>query len=462
MNKNRALLISTVSFVALFYKQFVALNLGIFALLVWLLLFFILTPKYKTVVYWWLSVATFISAFSFSWYGDFLSFFALACSLLMLGYKALFPRLRIITFPLAAFFNYATFIFRAPVFNNWLWPGKKGSTGIVKKIVTYLLIPGFFVSIFLVVYSNSSNRFASYFTFDWNVDLAQLFFLTILGFFLMFSYFHFAVPKLLIAYNKGLRDNFSTGYHLNAPSRGILDIYSQRRSGEITLILLNALLIFFIIIYSLEQFIETAAGSASGSLSSEVHERVYILIFSIILAIIIIMIYFRGMLNFDKHARLLKVLSISWICLNIILVAVVLAKNIQYVQVYGLTFKRIGVFVFLLLSIAGLLTTYHKLVFIKTNTFLLTRMFWICFSVLVFSAIINWSWVVTKYNLANQAKPDLFYLYSLDYNKRLLYEKFGDAPINGTSGKGIKAIVEAEQAKPFLSKKLYYEFLHLN
>ncbi|ULT43430.1 DUF4173 domain-containing protein [Niabella defluvii] len=91
------------------------------------------------------------------------------------------------------------------------------------------------------------------------------------------------------------------------------------------------------------------------------HERVYVLILSIVMAIAVIMIYFQGLLNFDTQSHLLKKLSFLWIGLNVLLILTVFFRNLEYVAAYGLTFKRIGVFLFLLLSLLGLFTTWIKL-----------------------------------------------------------------------------------------------------
>lgn len=455
MKKNLSLLIATIAFVALFYKQTPALNLSLLSLLAWLLLFLTLRPRYKTKTFWLLSLATLVSTVSFAWYGDFLSFVALFFSLSFTGYTALYSKMNIITIPVSAFINYSTFICRAPILSTWMPEAKWSRGGFMKKLVTYFIIPSFFLFLFIWVYSAGSNKFASYFIIDWNVDILQILGLSLLGFFLMFCFFHFYVPKFMIRFNTGLKDDFSKIYSNRNTTFKFFDLSAQRRSGEVTMVLLNLLLIFFITIYSIEQFGEM---SSSGSLSGEVHERVYVLVFSIVLAIVLIMIYFNGMLNFDKKILLLKVLSIIWICLNIVLVAVVVAKNIQYVQAFGLTFKRISLFIFLLLSVAGLLTTYHKLVFKKTNVFLLNRMFWITFIVLLVSAVINWSWIVTKHNIKYQKTVDWAYLYSLDYNKQLLYDKdeFEHSP---ESGYGLSKQIKREKEKKLLSKNLYYEFL---
>ncbi|GAB3425010.1 hypothetical protein GCM10027516_26450 [Niabella aquatica] len=409
----------------------------------------------RTAIFGALSIAGFVSALSFAWYGDFISFAAVFISLLLAGFKAIYPRLNVLSFPFALAFNYASFIFRVLVPQKWLGLSISGN-GLFKRILGYILIPGIFVAVFIGVYMQASDKFASLFAIDLKFDFFQIAVLSTVGFFLMFNFFYFSVPKMLIYYNGYLKDDFSEDYTLRkAKGFYLLDITSQRRSGEISLVLLNLVLAFFIITYSMEQF---GAKEISGTLSNEVHERVYVLIFSIVMAIIVIMIFFRGLLNFDIHSRLLKRLSFIWIGLNILLVFTVFFRNLEYVAAYGLTFKRIGVFVFLLLSLAWLVLTWHKIAYTKTNIFLVNRMVWASYTTLVISCVINWSWIVTSYNTNRFQNPDWSYLETLDYNKKLLHSIYLQ---NGREHRWIEEQVNNKRSGKFLSKRLYYEFINL-
>ncbi|HMR82952.1 MAG TPA: DUF4173 domain-containing protein [Niabella sp.] len=454
MKKNIFFFSSVVLFVLLFYRQEPGINISIFGIVAWCSLFFVMEKRKRTSVFWVLSVAAFVSILSFAWYGDFISFAAMFISLLLAGFKAFYPKLNILSFPFGLAFNYASFIFRGLVPKKWLGLSISGD-GFFKKMLGYVLIPGVFVALFIGVYMQASDKFASLFIIDVEFDLFQIAVLSVIGFFLMFNFFYFAVPKMLIYCNGYLKDDFSEGYAFRkAKGSHLLDIASQRRSGEISLVLLNLVLAFFIITYSIEQF---GSKEISGTLSNEVHERVYVLIFSIVMAIVVIMIYFQGLLNFDNQSRLLKMLSFIWIGLNILLVLTVLFRNLEYVTAYGLTFKRIGVFVFLTLSLAGLVLTWYKIAYRKTNIFLVNRMIWTCHAVLVVSCVINWSWVVTRYNTSHFQNPDWYYLQSLDYNKQLLNDIYLR---KGMDNSHIISETKEARSEKVLSKRLYYEFLN--
>lgn len=453
MKKNLFFFVSVIAFVVLFYKQGPGLNISFFGLMTWLFLLDI-TPKGKrTPLFWILSVTSLASIAAFAWYGDFICFAALFLSLLLTGFKACYPRLNVLVLPFNTAFNYLTFVFRVITPQKWLGLPLSGN-GILKKTVSYVLIPAVFAAIFIGVYTAASDRFASLFAINLEADFLQLAVLTALGFFLMFNFFYSVVPKVFITCNGYLKDDFAAGF-IQRRSKGfhLLDVASQRRSGEISLVLLNAVLIFFIITYGIEHF---GTDNSAGTLSSEVHERVYVLILSIVMAIAVIMIYFQGLLNFDTHSGLLKKLSFVWIGSNVLLICTVFFRNLEYVNAYGLTFKRIGVFIFLLLSLLGLFTTWIKLKNRKTNIFLVNRMVWAAFYVLVVSSLINWSWIVTRYNASHFTNPDWNYLNSLNYNRQLLNTIYKE---KGMPNSYIKQSVDAERKSQFLSKRLYFEFL---
>ena len=84
-------------------------------------------------------------------------------------------------------------------------------------------------------------------------------------------------------------------------------------------------------------------------------------------------------------------------------------------------------------------------------------MVWTAFCVLVVSCLINWSWIVTAYNISHFSNPDWKYLESLDYNKKLLSKIYTEKGIDRTN---IVEKVYAEQAKPFLSTSLYFQTIN--
>lgn len=134
------------------------------------------------------------------------------------------------------------------------------------------------------------------------------------------------------------------------------------------------------------------------ALKEFVHEGTYYLIFSILISIAIILFYFRKNLNFYPNNRWLKRLSIAWIIQNGFLSITVLIRTIIYIQHFALAYKRIGVIVFLLLTIYGLYTVYIKVKDKKSVFYLLKMNTFAFLMVLSVTALFNWDVIIAKYN----------------------------------------------------------------
>ena len=406
--KNQLLLFTTISFVVLFYGQDMGVNLSIFSLIVWSTLLFLRKKIYRDRRFILLSISVFVSAGSFAWYGDFISFAALYLSLIITGFYALFQnKLNMLNLLVLLPLNYSSFIVRIFMLDKWLL-NKNKINNTRAKLFAYYIIPAFFATIFLIVYSNSSKILSDFFkniAIDFNIG--EVIGLTGIGFFFLFSYYHFLVPRMIIKNNNHLGDNFTlSSKTMMKPTFQHFEISFERKSGEITLLLLNMMLIVFIIIYNIENY----RTDISGTLSESLHERIYTIILSIILAISVILFYFKNTFNFDKQAKHLKILAYVWIALNLFLILSAVVANSTYIQAYGLTFKRIGVYIFLLLSVTGLFFTFIKIKEKKTNIYLIKNMLWAGFAVLVINSTINWSWIITSHSIKNINNPDLHYL----------------------------------------------------
>ena len=459
MKKITKLWIGTLSFVFLFYNQDIGINATLTGVLIWFLLYKKSIKHKNKKEFWFLSGCIFLSAFSFAWYGDAFSFFALFISVIVLGFQSQYPKINIILYPFLWFLNYAGFIFKFFSFKYWL-PKKIAGNNFFKKFLALVAIPSFFVIIFIAVYTSGSDTFYSFFkNIPLDFNFFQILFLGCFGFFLFFNLWFVFIPRAFIKMNGQLGVNFSTGKQINLkPTFSFLEIDFERKSGEISLILLNILLIFFIITYNYEQFFSTAK---TATLSDEIHQRVATIIFSIIMAIGVIMFYFKSSFNFDKRAGLLKKLSYVWIILNALLIVSAFIKNTEYVSVLGLTFKRIGVYIFLCLSLAGLFITYLKLQFRKTNIFLLNSMLRIFFITFIITSCINFSWIVTKYNITFQKNDDTEYLKRLDFNKQILYNVYKNDPSWQTYFDNQKEIIKWQKSKGILSWNLYFQSLKI-
>lgn len=173
----------------------------------------------------------------------------------------------------------------------------------------------------------------------------------------------------------------------------------------------------------------------------------------------LILFYFKSTFNFDPKAHKLKKLAFLWLILNSLLVLSAFLKNGEYILHYGLTIKRIGVFIFLILCFIGMYFSYLKIQKQKTNFYLVTKMAWVFFFTMIFSTTINFSWVVTKYNITFQENPDYAYLNRFEYNHYILSKHKEDNKHWNNVQEFYELQKDENSRRKFLSKRLYYTFI---
>ena len=139
-------------------------------------------------------------------------------------------------------------------------------------------------------------------------------------------------------------------------------------------------------------------------LKNYVHEGTYLLIAAILLAMTVVLFFFRKNLNFYPTSHVLQNLSYLWIAQNALLAISVFIRNAHYITTCGLAYKRIGVIVFLLLTLFGLFTLWYKIRKKKTFYFLLQYNAWAVYMALVITSFVNWDAQITRFNLHKQFK----------------------------------------------------------
>ncbi len=459
MKKLHFILASSLIFTLLFYKEDLGLNWAIFGMLQTSLICYFFQERFSSRLHLVLVITSVLSCFAFAWYGDFASFLALVLSIIFLQFKTQEPNLKVVQAIPLVFLNGIASLGRVLMFSQYL-PKRKVSSGFAKKLIAYFIIPTVFLGLFFIVYSFGSNHFSSLFTdYYLDIDAWQFFVLTALGFYISFTFWDYWVPKVCYEKNQMLDNDFSEeAKNKKQSSFSFLDIDFERKSGEITLFLLNALLLVFIATYNYEQFFEVVEKS---KLSSATHERVNAVIFSIVMAVGVILFYFKGGFNFDAKANNLKKLAKIWILLNGILIVSTIIKNSEYVSHFGLTYKRLGVYGFLLLAIIGLVISFIKISKQKTNAFLFNQMLWYCYGTILICSYVNWGNLITHYNIAVGKGVDAEYLRTLNFNEEICQDYFGSKPEEAEKFDYIKQRVEEKQRKSFLSKALYYEFVNV-
>lgn len=160
---------------------------------------------------------------------------------------------------------------------------------------------------------------------------------------------------------------------------------------------------------------------AGQTLKTFVHQGTYMLIFSILISMGIVLFFFRKNLNFYKQNAKLKTLTYIWIAQNILLTGSVFARCYHYINHFGLAYKRIGVILFLLAVIVGLLSVFVKVKDIKSTDYLVRINGLSVFILLNTLAFFNWDVLIAKYNLSNYKKSYVHLIYLSQLSDNALY-----------------------------------------
>jgi hypothetical protein len=211
------------------------------------------------------------------------------------------------------------------------------------------------------------------------------------------------------------------------------------------------------------------------NLTQYVHEGTGMLIFSIVLAMFVLLFFFRGNLNFYKKNKLLRYGAYGWILQNAVLVVSVLLRDYYYIVHMGLAYKRIGVLVFLIMVLMGLITVFIKIHQRKTAYYLWRVNGWFAIGLLVAASCIHWDETIASYNLAhkNTVPLDIKFLLTLSDKTLPLLEKNQDvlnAKTESVSGEGEYLLRSTQTAqeifemrkKEFFDRQKTYSWLSWN
>ncbi|UWX59262.1 DUF4173 domain-containing protein [Chryseobacterium oranimense] len=455
MKTHHYIFLTAALLVILFYDQEPGLNLGILGIVYTLLTLFKTPERNRTRTFLILFVTSILSSLAFAWFRDFPSLLAVVSSLLLLGYRSRNRKLKVLFLIPVFIVNSVTSIFRFFSFDEWL--PKRNISGIWQKTLAFIIIPLLFISIFFGIYSVGSDHFAAVFRdYELDINIWQVLALSVLGFFVAFNYWNYAVERFIYKKNHLLDDDFQDNGKIQKATYSFLDLNAERTSGVISFFCLNILLIFFIITYNYEQFYEVSKTPVQ--LSEETHERVNAVILSIIMAVLVIMFYFKSGFNFDPKAGFLKILAKIWIILNAVLVCSAALKNYEYIISYGYTYKRLGVFAFLLLALIGLALTFIKIQKKKRNAFLFNTMIWYFYGTILACSYVNWGGIITSRNMKRKDFAVSYHLEQIHFSEKGLL-KYADDKNDLKLKKKVLEKIKAEKSKTFLSKILYFETL---
>ena len=306
------------------------------------------------------------------------------------------------------------------------------STKLVLGIIGFLVI-----ALFFVIYRRANPLFKD-FTDRINLDFISIQWLTFtfLGFLLMYGFFKIRHDKKLHesdSQESGELNEERVHAKPNAFLGFIIPVQMEALIGVVFLAILNILLLM---LNSLDlSFMFGGADLPDGITYSEyVHKGVGNLIFSVVLVILITMYFFRGQLNFFKGSggsKAVRILAFLWLVQNLIMLISTAFRNQYYISEYSLTYKRIGVYVWLVLTAVGLITTFYKIGAKKSMWYLIRINSWSFLIVIILLGSTNWDMLIAKYNTRNIAENfddlDFEYLMNLNSNAMpIIYEALED------------------------------------
>ena len=416
--KTILLFVSVFAYCYLFYNQGIGINFLIFNLLLVfasIVIDFSLVKRLN-----WLLVAAgaLITATSAFLYGDLLAVIANVISLLFLAYVSYNPKSTLVFAfiqscwtLISSFFLQIEKIFTPKQV-------KEGETEETKSEFTFADLLKFIIPIavlltFFLIYK-FSNPIFSKFIDNLNLDFISWTFVgfMLVGFYLLFVFYFPVNSQRLIRVDKSSSNQLSGG--ILPHEKGMFkDLSKEMSAAMMTFGLLNVLLLLVNILDL--NFIFSGQMKSITNYSNYVHQGINSSIFSVVIAIFVMLYFFRGNLNYVAKNKQLKFNAMFWILLNAILLLTCFHKNFAYIMDSGLTYKRIGVYFYLLLTFIALITTLVKITSFKSNWFLIRYNVWSLFLVLVFSTLFNWDKLILEYNV--KFKPSVereYYLFELE------------------------------------------------
>jgi hypothetical protein len=377
--------------------------------------------------------------------------------------------------------------------------GKYKPVRIILRISKIAFIPIIFFTVFYSIYAYSNPVFNSYSVTFWDTVGEYLYevfknyppirFLYIfLGLILIMAMLYNRNIKIFADIDKNFLDTlgrdrvFKTYGVLNPSGKKNLlyDLFGYRhkmntlkfeyKMGLTFIVMINLLLLILNII----DFQFTWLGFDSklvDNLAYYVHNGTYLLIFSILLSMAILLYFFRGNQNFYLGKNLLKYGAYFWLIQNAFMAFSVGLRNLYYIDYYyALSYKRIGVMVYLLLTVIGLVTMFIKIYQKRTTYYLLKVNSTSVLLVLLLISSFSWDKLIAGFNLSNPNKDsiDIEYLLRLSDDTLPVLDKHQtvlnkDYYLNRNQREYLNGLDEYHaKVKRFLNEQKNYSLLSWN
>jgi Leucine-rich repeat (LRR) protein len=423
MKKNDwILLVSVFLYTFLFYQESIGLNFLIFNVAIIALLLARDRKVLRSGVWLLVAMGALISSFFIFLYSSPLSICANVVSLLLLSSLSINSKVSFFT----AIFQSLSSISLSIIFVIMDWVEKKQSSPVNNKKRPFyvkfflLLIPLLIAVVFFFFYQSANPLFYN-FTKDINLDFISISWIlfTLSAFFIMYSFYN--IKRLQYFSDLDVQMPLELSQEIAARKsflNSLMKIDTENLSGIILFSMLNGLLLLLNILDLNYLWFD---GKLPEGITHKafVHDGVGMLITSIVLAIIIILFYFRGAVNYYHNNKWIKRMAYVWIIQNLFMIFSTAYRNNMYIQESGLSYKKIGVYVYLLLTIVGLVSTFIKVYRIKTNWYLFKINAFLYYIFLIIACMPNWDVIITDYNIykcvKENKKLEKYFLVDLSY-----------------------------------------------
>jgi hypothetical protein len=286
------------------------------------------------------------------------------------------------------------------------------------KVSTFL-ISFFIVFLFVGLYASGNAMVANIL---YKIDLS---FLDGAALFQSLLYFGLLYGLVAFTSNRSLHRKNQTQLYISSKKIGALEErdfgIAQLTTWTLTLLLLGINVMDLVVLAS-------ESLPAGLSYSRYVHKGFYTIIFTMTLAIGLILYFYRGGLHFHSGIRTLRIASYVWISQNLLLAVITLYKNYLYVSVYGLTYKRIAVFLCLACMLIGLTIALQRVKSTISNWNFFNRLSRAAFISFIPIALVPYDHLITNYNLKKAQHIDMPYLLQLDHQDLDLMSEYITPP----------------------------------
>ncbi len=412
--------LNSILFTFLFYKQSIGLNLAIFesALLLQLVIITKLNLAKLNSFIAFGGVA--VSLITVLIYASTFSIWVNLLSLSIFVGITVFPETKSLAHSLATFIiNFLTFqpirqlfVVFASVFT------KIPKINYALRYIKIIVIPVFIVFVFVMIYKTSNPIFEKYmiqvgdylndtiFSFITQID-GILILVFILGLILCtFIFLQKAVPSV-IEYDGKQTVKLQRIKIKPNTKFSILGLKNEYKSAIFLLTTLNLLIL---IINAIDINWVWFGFTWNGEyLKQFVHEGTYLLILSILISIAITLYFFRKNLNFYSKNNVLKILSYIWLFQNGILVISVAIRNYWYIHHFALAYLRIGVIFFLIITLFGIITVFIKILRCQSSFYLFKWNSLAIYAILIIMSVFDWDSIIAKYNMEHYRQSFVHY-----------------------------------------------------